>query len=431
VLKQQSPPSDPRASPATTSEHDRTAPRLAWHIPSHVSAARWNVKSLRVLLSALVALALGVAISTGPLSWPVLAIAALTIAVLAYYWYSRSRRAASDAENVWLDHDGLHWNDGAAEGSLPRERIEGFRVGIDPDTVRAIPALTLILVGGFESQPIELHAPATPASVRAFLADHWRLAEVPLDAQRQADLLYRAFEMALCESPSLGDAEYLLLACLLQPQRCGDGTWTVFRLPGEIEVDYDPGTVTLHVAKSDAKHVETLAALLQYVDQSVLPESAPQRQQMLAVAEEAASETYARNVRADARQLQLRIERDEADHRWSIEGSRSSLAALCDRIEAAAKGSPPPQGARPMQLRLGGLYYGVTFEVNRYEGIADDVLCATPDTFGDLAEQFRRQLSDSRAGDSWPVPLSLGGVRWAITVTLRDDNFDPAVTEVT
>jgi hypothetical protein len=427
VLEQQSPPGDPVASPATTAEYDRTAARLAWHIPSHVSAARWNVKSLRVLLSGLVALAVGVAISAGPLSWPVLAIAALTIAVLAYYWYSRSRRAAaSDTENVWLDREGLHWNDGAAEGSLLREQIEGFRVGLDPDTVRAIPALTLILVGGFESQPIELHAPATPASVRTFLADHWRLAEVSLDAQRQADLLYRACETALCESPSPGEAEYLLLACLLQPQRCGDGTWTVFRLPGEIEVDYDPGTARLRVAKADAQHVERLAALVQYVDQSVLPESAPQREQMLAAAEEAASEAYARNVRADARQLQLRIDRDEADHRWSIEGSRSSLAAMCDRIEAAAQGSPPPPGARPMQLRLGGLYYGVTFEVNRYEGIADDVLCATPETFGDLAEQFRRQLSDSRTGDSWSLPFSLGGVRWAITVTLRDDNFDPA-----
>src|SRR6185369_17230195 len=53
----------------------------------------------------------------------------------------------------------------------------GFRVAHEADTLRAIPALTVYLAGGFESQPIELYPPATQEAVREILAGAWRLEE--------------------------------------------------------------------------------------------------------------------------------------------------------------------------------------------------------------------------------------------------------------
>ena len=50
-------------------------------------------------------------------------------------------------------------------------------MGREEDTFRQVPALTLYLAGGFESQPIELHPPATAEAVRHFLTGDWQIAE--------------------------------------------------------------------------------------------------------------------------------------------------------------------------------------------------------------------------------------------------------------
>ncbi|MEQ8791371.1 MAG: hypothetical protein RIC55_34230 [Pirellulaceae bacterium] len=430
MLKQQSPPSKPATTTAASGDREATAERLAWRVPSHVSSLRLSARSLRVLLSGVLALALGIALSTGSSWWPALAVGTVSISALSIYWYSRSRRAAASQEdNVWLDQHGLHWSDGVAEGALPRQQIEGFRLGLDPDTVRAIPALTLILVGGFESQPVELHAPATPTDVRAFLMDQWRLEEIALEPRRQAALLYRTFETSLSAADSPSDAEYFLLACLMEPEAREDGTWRVFYLPREIEVDYDPTTARLHVTDDRAEEVQTLAALVAFVDQRVLPGDPSQRKQVLAKAEDAAGQEYQQHVAADMHAMRLQVDRNEAARRWSFAGDRASLAALSDSIEGAARCSPPPAGARPIQVRHGGLYFGVTFEVNHYEGIADDVLCATPETLGDLAKWVHKQAVDGPLGESNSLPVDLGNATWTIAVAVREDGFDPAAIE--
>jgi hypothetical protein len=64
--------------------------------------------------------------------------------------------------------------------------VLAFRIGREEDTLRQVPALTLYLEGGFESQPLELHPPATEERVREMLTGDWRLAERSAAAPRES-----------------------------------------------------------------------------------------------------------------------------------------------------------------------------------------------------------------------------------------------------
>jgi hypothetical protein len=154
------------------------APRLAWRIPTDASLHRRSAKMLQVAFAGSICLAAAFVFGAGKLHWPALVAGGCLLLGAIAYWSWRWRRSRHNSDNVWLDDDGLHWFDGSAAAGLSRRQVEGFRIGLDPDTVRAIPALTLILVGGFESQPVELHAPAAPSTVRDFLVQHWRLPEI-------------------------------------------------------------------------------------------------------------------------------------------------------------------------------------------------------------------------------------------------------------
>ena len=72
--------------------------------------------------------------------------------------------------SFWLDGSGT-------EQVFRRGAVTSFHIGRDGDTLRPVPALTLHLHGGFESQPIELHPPATSDAVRRVLLDEWRIPE--------------------------------------------------------------------------------------------------------------------------------------------------------------------------------------------------------------------------------------------------------------
>ena len=106
-------------------------------------------------------------------------LAAMSIVVMLWQW-RRYRRSLEGPANTWLDREGVHWLDAAArEQMLPRADVTGFRVAVEDDTLRPVPALTLYLSGGQESQPLELHEPATPDDVRRLLQTEWRLEERP------------------------------------------------------------------------------------------------------------------------------------------------------------------------------------------------------------------------------------------------------------
>jgi hypothetical protein len=99
------------------------------------------------------------------------------------------RQDASGPVNVWLYDTGLHWRGfRGSEHVLPRSLIQSFYVGHDEETRRDRLSLTLLLEGGFVSQPVELFPPGDAAAVRSWLEQRWLLHEtrtLPADAEVQ------------------------------------------------------------------------------------------------------------------------------------------------------------------------------------------------------------------------------------------------------
>ena len=152
---------------------------LAWRIPTTGDPRLLKLALAQVGLATVVAAL--ILLVAAPRGWLVPALVGLVpVAVFVSYrrWH-RFHRSLVGPANVWLDEIGLHWLDAAGdEQRFQRSSITGFRVGIEEDTLRAVPALTLFLTGGFESQPLELYPPATPTAVRDLLADAWALPEL-------------------------------------------------------------------------------------------------------------------------------------------------------------------------------------------------------------------------------------------------------------
>jgi hypothetical protein len=151
---------------------------LSWRIPTTGDPRLLKLALAQVGLATIVAgLVLLVA---APREWLVPALAGLIpLAVfVAYRRWHRFQRSLIGPVNVWIDAAGVHWLDAAGNEQLfARESITGFRVGIEEDTLRAVPALTLYLAGGFESQPLELYPPATRQAVSNLLVQSWGIAE--------------------------------------------------------------------------------------------------------------------------------------------------------------------------------------------------------------------------------------------------------------
>jgi hypothetical protein len=110
--------------------------------------------------------------------------ALLPVAVfMAFRQWSRYQQSLAGPDNTWLDDAGVHWLDAAGnQQSLPREEARGFRIAVEEDTLRAVEALTLYLSDSRESQPLELHPPATAEGVRRLLIQQWQIEEQPAAA---------------------------------------------------------------------------------------------------------------------------------------------------------------------------------------------------------------------------------------------------------
>jgi hypothetical protein len=116
-------------------------------------------------------------------------VALVPVAVfMAYRQWFRYRQKLAGPDNTWIDDEGIHWHDrrGTTQ-TLPRSEVVAFRIGPDDDTLRPVPALTLHLSGNRESQPLELHDPATPAAVRRLFVEAWQISERPGGNGRDAD----------------------------------------------------------------------------------------------------------------------------------------------------------------------------------------------------------------------------------------------------
>jgi hypothetical protein len=153
-------------------------PLLSWRVPTVGDPRLLRVALAQVgLASVVAALILLVAV---PREWLVPALVGLIpLAVFMAFWrWSAYRRSMAGDDNVWIDDDGVHWLDTTdEENSFRRIDITGFHIGRHVDTLRPVPALTLHLAGGFESQPIELHPPATTDAIRDVLGESWQIAE--------------------------------------------------------------------------------------------------------------------------------------------------------------------------------------------------------------------------------------------------------------
>ena len=111
-------------------------------------------------------------------------VALLPVALfMAFRQWSRYQQSLAGPDNTWLDDAGVHWLDAAGnQQSLPRAEVRGFRIGIEEDTLRPVEALTLYLSDSCESQPLELHPPATADEVRRLLVQQWKIEDRPAAA---------------------------------------------------------------------------------------------------------------------------------------------------------------------------------------------------------------------------------------------------------
>jgi hypothetical protein len=151
---------------------------LSWRIPTSGDPSLLRLGLAQVALASIVAAL--IIFAALPREW--LAPALLGLIPLAVFMAYRRWRAFHQSlvgpANVRLDDGGLFWIDsGGSEQSFRREAVTGFHIGRHADTLRPVPALTLSLQGGFESQPIELYPPATSAAVRHVLTEDWHVAE--------------------------------------------------------------------------------------------------------------------------------------------------------------------------------------------------------------------------------------------------------------
>jgi hypothetical protein len=154
--------------------------RLSWRIPTGGDPRLLRFRLAQVGLATIVAaLVLCVAAPRGWLGWALAGLLPLAVFV-AYRRWRDYHQSQTGPDNVRLDGTGLHWQDaGGQERSFSRQSVTGFRIGREEDTLRPLPALTLLLAGGFESQPLELHPPASEDAIRQLLCETWGVEERP------------------------------------------------------------------------------------------------------------------------------------------------------------------------------------------------------------------------------------------------------------
>lgn len=165
---------------------------LSWHVPHRADPAVLRVRLAQVGLASLVAAL--ILLVAAPPGWRGVGLAGLIpLAVLmAFRHWQKHQRQLEGTPNLRLDAQGLHWLDASGTPhTIARHQVQAFRIGRDAHTLRPVPALTLLLSGGFESQPIELHPPATPEAVRELLGSVWGLAE------RRDDERPRGYDLAV------------------------------------------------------------------------------------------------------------------------------------------------------------------------------------------------------------------------------------------
>jgi hypothetical protein len=167
-----------------TEHTSSVTPLLSWRVPTAGDPRLLRLGLAQVGLASIVAGLMLVVAAPRPWLGPAL-LGLVPLAVYMAYrrWHAYQRSMDGD-DNVRIDEAGIHWLDGGGQQqTFSRVDIVDFAIGRDSDTLRPVPALSLHLRGGFESQPIELHPPAVPDAVRHVLSQRWGLPEVDQSAE--------------------------------------------------------------------------------------------------------------------------------------------------------------------------------------------------------------------------------------------------------
>ncbi len=184
------------------------ADRLSWCIPPGEDdwpLARWIGEGRPRLwfwlsLAAPVLVFLAIVPRTRPLGIAGLLLYVLTVLTLA----ARRLVAVGQESDVELSSEGVRWRTPWGERiSIPREKIQGFRVEHCSSSQPRNAALVLLLEHGFETWPLDLHEPATPQAVRSFLLEHMLISEQPPRKDEFFDERYERFLQQLDQDPHL------------------------------------------------------------------------------------------------------------------------------------------------------------------------------------------------------------------------------------
>jgi hypothetical protein len=245
---------------------DDEAGVIAWRVPNEGDAAALRNRWRGIAIAAMVFGGLLIVVAPQSLRLP--GLIALAVIAAARCWFvirksrQERRRRAEGAANVRLDDAGLFWNtaDGEWRG-ISREQIIGFRLGPDALTNRPVSALVLLLAGDWESQPVELHAPATVEGVRIFLAGRWRLPEDRPAGEPLARRLTAAIEAACLAFPPAPEKRVLLRSiapqeALAQSLDSRDGWRLVGLLPADHTFEFHPESCRFRIQSGAATRIE-------------------------------------------------------------------------------------------------------------------------------------------------------------------------------
>lgn len=413
-----------RTNKMSSNPHANSQNQLSWQIPAE-EGSKLRAKTLQFAFAGLICL--GVLLLFGSRSFRIAALVGSIPFALFVVWRSRrnSRGPTCTGDNVRLDEEGLHWRDaGGTERRIARDQIEGFRIGLDPDTFRALPALTLLLAGGFESQPVELHAPIGPTHVRRFMVDQLHVDESQQD-ERYAAQLHDALAAACVGGSDLPEMRVLRFG-LVEPKQLDDGSWLVARLIEGHQVEFLPDSCRYRCRHESATaEMDDVTQLGAYVRSEILARRENEPGEWLTALDCQQVQRDQLALRGDAAQLGFYVECDLYGN-LHIEGSRGGILRLCQKIEDAAQClQAAPFGARPAGLSVGG--DEVRFQVMLDESPwHDEITIAGPRSYlRAVAEAIRTRVQDESFADLL-VDVKHGEFASQIfAVHLRGDDYDP------
>ncbi|QDU98063.1 hypothetical protein [Lignipirellula cremea] len=405
------------------------APELGWRIPIEERPPGFRRAFLRVLLASVASLCVLWFFGDDTLRVYGLVAVGLAATGTLVWLYLRTPTPGPPEENVWLTPAGLRWkNEHGGHGELSRETMQSYFLGLDPEAMRGLPALSFRLVSGLESQPIPLASPASPERVRQYLEEQLELPEQPLaeDAFRQR--LKIALDAGLSWRGESLEAELLRLS-LIDPVRQPNGAWRVFRVRELGAIDFLPHSLqfVLEPEHGEPVALPVLDDAADYVAEHCLPEDPHEFREMRGRIDEELTHRHQQAMRSDAQAAGFFTHCDDVQQTWIFKGTADALGRICDGLdEAAATLKPAEMGERPPRLELGGAAMPLTIQVEDFTWQGSGSFAGPPHRHRELAAAIRKKLQGKKPGDTFRIePPNDAAERWKLQFHVTDSNYDP------